>query len=280
MTEADFVIRRMRREELSLAADWAAAEGWNPGLNEAACFYAADPNGFFLGLLNGEPVATISGVAYDETFGFLGFYIGKPEYRGQGYGLRIWQACMDYLGDRNVGLDGVVEQQDNYKRSGFNFAYNHVRYEGIGQAGEVSGVVPLAQLPFAEGEAYDRACFPVPRSGFLEAWLSMPESSALGVQRGGRLAGYGVIRRCRVGHKIGPLFADDAEAAESLFRGLSAQAPGEPIFLDIPDVNSAAKALVARHGMTPVFQTARMYTGPQPDIDLARIYGVTTFELG
>ncbi len=280
MAEPDFEIRRMRQEELSLAADWAAAEGWNPGLNEAACFFAADPNGFFLGLLDGAPIACISGVAYDETFGFLGFYIVKPEHRGKGYGLRIWQACMAYLGTRNIGLDGVVEQQENYRKSGFHLAYNNVRYEGRGEGGDLSGTVPLSQLPFAEGEAYDRDCFPVPRSAFLEAWLTMPESSALGVQRDGRLAGYGVIRRCREGHKIGPLFADDAEVADTLFRALSAQAPGEAVFLDIPDVNPGAKALVERHAMAPVFETARMYTGPQPDIDLRKIYGVTTFELG
>ena len=270
----------MTQDEVAIAADWAAAEGWNPGLDEAACFFGADPNGFFLGMLDGEPVACISGVAYDETFGFLGFYIVKPEHRGQGYGLRIWQHCMDYLGGRNVGLDGVVEQQSNYRKSGFRFAYNNIRHEGVGEAGDLSGVVPLSQLTFEACAAYDRACFPVPRSSFLEAWLSMPQSSAFGIERGGRLAGYGVIRRCRIGHKIGPLFADDAEAAETLFRALSAQVPGEPIFLDIPEVNPEAKALVERHGMTPVFETARMYTGPQPGIDLAKIYGVTTFELG
>lgn len=280
MTQGHYEIRNMSREEVSLASDWAAAEGWNPGLNEVACFYAADPNGFFLGLLDGEPIATISGVAYDETFGFIGFYIVKPEHRGQGYGLRIWQACMDYLGARNIGLDGVVDQQANYRKSGFRLAYKNIRYQGVGKPGAHGGTVPLSQLPFEEGEAYDRGCFPVPRSSFLEAWLTMPESAALGVLREGRLAGYGVIRRCREGQKIGPLFADDAAAAETLFTALSAHAPGEAVFLDIPDVNPQAKALVDRHGMSPVFETARMYTGPDPDIDLARVYGVTTFELG
>ncbi|MEX0923936.1 MAG: GNAT family N-acetyltransferase [Rhodovibrionaceae bacterium] len=280
MTGKSFEIRRMERHELSQAADWAAAEGWNPGLNEAPCFYAADPSGFFLGLLDGEPIACISGVAYDETFGFLGFYIVKPEHRGKGYGLRIWQACMDYLAARNVGLDGVVDQQANYRKSGFRLAYNNIRYLGRGEAGELSGVVPLSHLPFAEVEAYDRGCFPVARSSFLAAWLSMQDSTAFGLRREGRLAGYGAIRRCREGHKIGPLFADDAAAAEALYQALSAQVPGEAVFLDIPDVNPAAKALVARHDMTPVFETARMYTGAEPKIDLTKVYGVTTFELG
>ena len=33
-------------------------------------------------------------------------------------------------------------------------------------------------------------------------------------------------------------------------------------------------------GMAPAFETARMYTGAVPAIPVARVYGVTTFELG
>jgi hypothetical protein len=32
--------------------------------------------------------------------------------------------------------------------------------------------------------------------------------------------------------------------------------------------------------MTPVFSTRRMYRGPAPVLDLERVYGVTTLELG
>ena len=32
------VVRVMRPDEIALAADWAAAEGWNPGLADPACF--------------------------------------------------------------------------------------------------------------------------------------------------------------------------------------------------------------------------------------------------
>ena len=32
--------------------------------------------------------------------------------------------------------------------------------------------------------------------------------------------------------------------------------------------------------MKPMFETARMYTKGKPNIDLQRVFGVTTFELG
>jgi GNAT superfamily N-acetyltransferase len=264
MSGDPYAIRAMTRAELDLMADWAAAEGWNPGRHDAGCFHAADPRGFLLGLLDGEPIASISGVAYDGGFGFLGFYIVKPGHRGKGYGLRIWNA-----------------QQRNYRKSGYRLAHKNVRYQGTGgAAAAAAGVVDASSLPFEALAAYDRTCFPAPRERFLRCWLAMPESAALAVLRRGRLAGYGVVRRCRAGHKIGPLFADDAEAAEALFRSLAARAADEPLFLDVPEINAEAKALVARHGMTPVFETARMYTGPDPAIALDRVFGVTSFELG
>jgi hypothetical protein len=39
-------------------------------------------------------------------------------------------------------------------------------------------------------------------------------------------------------------------------------------------------ALAEAYRMQPSFETVRMYTGEAPDVDLGRIFGVTTFELG
>src|SRR5262245_7997088 len=107
------------RAELDLMVEWAAREGWNPGLADADCFHAADRTAFLIGKLDDEPVACISVVKSAPAFAFLGFYIVKPALRGQGYGWRIWQDGMARLDGRVVGLDGVIAQQENYKKSGF-----------------------------------------------------------------------------------------------------------------------------------------------------------------
>jgi len=89
-----------------------------------------------------------------------------------------------------------------------------------------------------------------------------------------------VIRKCRQGYKIGPLFADGEAIAEKLLLALTGIAPGEEFFLDIPEPNAAARALVCRHNMQMVFETARMYAGVAPALPLSKIFGVTSFELG
>jgi len=273
----------MTRREVEIAIDWAALEGWNPGLHDADCFYATDPKGFLVGEVNNEPIATISAIKYGETFGFLGFYIVKPDYRGKGYGIQIWNAGLKYLAGRNIGLDGVLAQQGNYKKSGFNLAYLNIRYEGIGGGSPEtsSEIINLSQVSFDTVEDYDQPFFPDNRSQFLKSWLNQPDSIALGIMQKGKFSGYGMVRVCRSGYKIGPLFANSPELAESLFISLKSKVKlGKPIFLDTPEMNKDAVALAEKHNMKLVFETARMYTGAFPDLPISQLFGVTTFELG
>ncbi|MEH2349998.1 MAG: GNAT family N-acetyltransferase [Nostoc sp.] len=281
MTIDNFILRPMNRSEVDLAITWAAAEGWNPGRYDAESFYQTDDRGFFLGELNGEPVGCISAVAYDRYFGFLGFYIVKPQFRGLGLGMKIWNQAMAYLStDRNIGLDGVIAQQDNYKKSGFKIAYNHIRYEGVGGGVMPPGIVELRTVPFEKLLAYDCQLFPSQRSLFLQHWIEQPGSAALGVLKDGYLTGYGVIRPAHTGLRIGPLFANDEKIAEALFIALLAQNPDVPVFIDVPDINLQAIALVQYCGLQPMFQTARMYTKGMPSLPINRVFAVTSLELG
>jgi len=275
-------IRTMRPDEISIAVDWAAAEDWNPGLADAACFSTVDPDGFLIGELEGAPAATISCVNYGATFAFLGLYIVRKDLRGCGYGLHIWNAALAHAGPRVLGLDGVVAQQQNYKKSGFKFAYANVRYGGtVATADTHRGrVVALAEVPFALVAADDATVFPAPRAAFLRAWIGSAGHVGRALVRDGQLAAWGVIRRCRKGNKIGPLVADDRGAAEAVLAALLTSAGSGEIFLDVPSVNRDALALARNLGLAPVFETARMYTGPMPPLRLERVFGVTTLELG
>lgn len=279
-----YIIRHMTQDEVeSIALEWAAKEGWNPGLHDASCFFAADPKGFLIGVLGDRPISCVSAIAYNSEFAFLGFYIVRPEYRGQGYGLKIWQAAMAYMKSQNIGLDGVVDQQPNYKKSGFALAYRNIRYEGIAERTiePFPEIVPLSRISFDDVARYDADLFPVPRPRFLRCWVQQPESLAFAALEKGKLAGYSVIRKCRNGYKIGPLFADSEDVAKKLFlSSMNSVEVGAKIFLDTPEVNQAAVELAESQGMQKVFETARMYTKSQPDIDLKKIFGVTTFELG
>jgi hypothetical protein len=194
--------------------------------------------------------------------------------------MAIWRAGMERLAGRTVGLDGVVAQQANYVKSGFVLAHRNIRY-----GGEVRCAAPADPRIGAIGdpgavEAFDRAFFAAPRSAFLQAWLAAPGHVARILVDDGRLTGYGVLRPCAEGSKIGPLFAANRADAEVLFQALAAEAPPGPVFLDPPEPNGAAVRMAEDFGLTPSFETARMYRGQAPALPLDRTFGITTFELG
>jgi GNAT superfamily N-acetyltransferase len=262
---------------------WANAEGWNPGIHDAETFFKTDPHGFYVGILDGKPVSCLSAVSYDDTFGFLGFYIVLPEYRGQGLGIEIWNAGMKHLQGRNIGLDGVLEQQKLYERDGFLPAYKSIRYQGVGIGHKAidESIKPLEQVPLDDLLSYDDRFFPAPRHVFTKSWINQPDSIALAALNNGDLEGYGVLRKCHIGYKIGPLFADNEIVADHLFTALCGHAPeGSKVFLDTPEPNSRALDLARRYHMAPTFETIRMYLGKAPNLPIDGIFGVTSFELG
>ncbi len=282
--EADetFVVRNMTRADLTHVYEWSIEEGWNIGKHDHDVFFATDPTGFFIGELDGVPIGSVSGVAYDANFGFIGLYIVRPEYRGKGYGLTIFNRAMQYLGDRCVGLDGVIAQQDNYRRSGFTLAYRNIRFQWTPPAGLpiTEDFVPAHSVPFDLLCDYDQKHFPARRDTFLQHWIREPESMALAASANDVITAFGMIRRFDRGYCIGPLFADTPELARAMFQSLCAQRPGESVFLDVPQVNPDAVSLTVGFGMTQVFETARMYTRPAPVLPTGSIYGITSFELG
>lgn len=279
----EYTIRSMTFSEAAFAIDWASREGWNPGLHDRDCFYRADPDGFLIGLVDNTPAGAISAVRYGSAFGFIGLYIVLPQYRGTAIGFRLGRAALKRLRRMTIGLDGVLERKENYRQLGFTFVYSNMRFEGTtgGERSVHKGIQELSSIPFHELAAYDRNHFPAERNEFLECWIQQPGSKALGIRENECLAGYGVIRSCRSGYKVGPLLANRPELAEELFRALVTSVPeGLPVYLDIPEPNRAAMELVKHYGMKVVFKTARMYMGGVPALPVERIFGVTSFELG
>lgn len=273
------IIRTLEMPEVQQLVGWAAAEGWNPGLNDAAVFRATDPEGFIGAFVDGEMVAGIAAVAYGTTYGFIGLYICREDMRGQGHGKAVWNAGMARLDGRIIGLDGVDEQFENYRRKGFAPAYGTIRFGGTlarrqVDSRRVSGVTP-GLLP--EVMAFDRRGFPETREAFLTHWLMPPHHARVAISDGA-VTGYGVMRKCRSGWKIGALTAVDDATAVALVQHLGSSAEGD-LHIDVPAARQRFIDMLVDAGLRPGFETTRMYLG-RPFPLAPELFGVTTLELG
>lgn len=291
-------------------ADWAAAEGWQPGEGDIDAFHAADPRGFFVGLLNGDLAAMASVVTYSGDYAFAGFYIVRADLRSRGLGHEIGDVVFREAGlDRlTVGGDGVPAQVATYEGLGFVLAHWTDRWGGepveiVDALDAASDAASDATLDDREAvivepldlvrlrdlvHEYDSAHVPAPRPRFVDAWYApTPVRHSMVVVRDGRITGIATVRPALPdGARIGPLFADDERTAAALLQECARLAApwtaerGGMLHLDVPAPNAAARSLAERAGMTSGFRCARMYRGGSPQLPLERIYGNTSFELG
>ncbi|MFK5921936.1 MAG: GNAT family N-acetyltransferase [Verrucomicrobiota bacterium] len=287
-------IRPLVRAEFEQVMKWAGAEGWNPGLHDGDIFWQTDPNGYLGVELDGEVVAAGSVVSYGGQFGFMGFFIVRADLRGKGIGTRLWFHRRDALLARlapgaSIAMDGVFDMQDWYAKGGFVFAHRNLRMQGVGRRVKAKtavsqGCVDLGELPFAMVADYDRRHFGFDRERFLRSWIQPESGRALGILDEGKLVASGVVRECAEGFKIGPLFADNEKLATQLFAALGDRAAGQPLILDVPEVNASAMKLAQQSDMKEIFGCARMYYGESSakasQLPWSNIYGITTFELG
>lgn len=277
----DLVFSHAMPSQWATVVEWAAAEGWNPGMRDVGAFFSQDPDGFLLGRLNGEFVSAVSVVNYGAEFAFLGFYLVRPDLRGRGFGMATWKAGIEHAGDRVIGLDGVVAQVENYRRSGFELAYRSARFVGVPKMplpdNTISALSPVdasALLP------YDGRCLPADRPAFLTTWLAERGHRTFVRIVDGVITGYATLRPARDSLRVGPFFANGPADARQLLAALAAHTAGIPIAIDVPMVNGPAVRLMEEAGMMPTFETVRMYTGPVRSHRSERIFGVTTLELG
>ncbi len=112
---------------------WAAREGWCPGATDLELYYQIDPNGFFVGKIGSTEkiVSIVSAVAYGDEYGFMGFYVVDPNFRGKNYGRPLFCAALDYLSSKKqrlIALEAVEAQAHNYVKCGFQTAHYTRRF--------------------------------------------------------------------------------------------------------------------------------------------------------
>lgn len=277
---------KLDKAGLGTLVKWADEEGWNPGPYDADVYWETDPEGYYGYYLDGELIAGGSIVSYNGEFGFMGFFIVKPELRSQGIGNQLWYQRRNKLlsrlnKDASIGMDGVVDMQPFYGKGGFEIAFRDERYELFGKSFKIhDDIYEITDTDFPEIIEYDKKYFGFNRRVFITNWLEMPEVKAYKFVNDKKIQGMIIIRKANKGFKVCPLFAENPEIAEELLKAALNYVEVEPLYLDIPVINIEAKKLVEKYNGKYVFECARMYYGKQPDVNVNNIFGITTFELG
>ena len=293
----NFSIRLISNNEIEKVTDWAKLEGFAPGFNDISIYKNTDKQGIWVGCLNNEPIGSIACVKYNSSYGFIGLFIVKKQFRNHGYGIKLWKHALNYLRDIDcIGLEAAPERLNDYQKWGFEKSSITNRWKLYGFSNLPKKnfykdiyhnfkVVPGSEITSEAVLNYDSQREPSPRPHFLTDWLknSFGTVSAL-IDDNGMCHGFGRIRPCILknnekGWRIGPLLADTPPLAEILIRELVKGLESE-ILLDCPGLNPYANYLLSNLGFEEISKTYRMYKGAQPPFPMNQVYGLACLELG
>ena len=295
--EQKFSIRIITNNELEHVTDWAILEGFAPGFDDISIYKNTDQQGIWVGCLNDIPIGSIACVKYNQSYGFIGLFIVKKNFRHKGYGLKLWKHALQYLKDIDcIGLEAAPNRLNDYAKWGFkkssvtnrwklyrfqDLPKNNFYIEDLSKFNVVIG----KEISSEQVLIYDSQRELSPRPHFLNDWLQNSVGTVKSiVDENGMCHGFGRIRPCilpdnKRGWRIGPLLADTPPIAELLIRelvnGLDSQ-----ILLDCPSLNPYANYLLSNLGFTTISKTYRMYKGNQPPCPMNQVYGLACLELG
>jgi hypothetical protein len=216
----------------------------------------------------------------------MGFFIVKPTYRGKGIGRELWFKRRDTMLSRlkngaAIGMDGVVDMQKFYNKGGFEIAFRDERYELNGNKYEYDANISVVEKSdYDEIIKYDALYFGLERPQFLKPWMEVKTTKSFKYSEQNEIKGYITVRKAFKGFKVCPLFAENEYIAEELLKAALNHTAGDLLYLDIPVINSNATKLIKKYNGKYVFECARMYYGNPPEVDVNKIFGITTFELG
>lgn len=210
---------------------------------------------------------------------------------------------LNYIGDRAIGLNGVIDHVGIYpdtgiqkvdfksayltrcfKKTGFKPVYRTCRFQLKKELSKCqwddSNITIYRPELLATIADFDQRFFPARRQSFLNVWLSQPQAVVRVAWDNDNVTGYIVLRPCHQGAKVGPLFAESIVVAKALLLEALHELQRFPIYIDMLEVNSRAMALAADLNMKLVWETLRMYTRMPREIELDGVFGLTNIETG
>lgn len=278
----DLMIMTASTNDMKWILSMSQNEKWNPGIKDGLAFQLADPTGFFIAVLNGHRIGCVAAVRYPNS-AHIGYFAVVKSHRGKGYGMQLFEHAMNHLNGYNICLDAVSLQIENYKRFGFRYAHGTRRCVGTikGKATNCKNIHQAKDIPFDRLLQYDTRHVPSQRKNFLISWISVgTDQSLVYLDDDNSIKGFASIRQGVDANRVGPVFAETVDIAESLLYALCGQSTHTKVDFDIPQSNTEGLRLAERLQLHPFAHNARMYTGDIPDLPLSNIFAFTCAELG
>ena len=256
-------IRRFTADDIPFALEQTSREGWFTCAGAFESYLDHDPEGSFIGWIDGERAGMVGTIRYASS-AWIGNLIVPPRLRSRGVGRRLMEHGLHHLqaaGVRTIRLDGDPPGLALYRSLGFVDECESLRFRRKGrESSPVSGIEPLAPAQIKELLAFDAKRFGDDRARLLEM-LYLRGKMALVAWRDGAVCGYVFTEETDLGLRIAPCVATDVETANRLLQAVLNDSGSQTVTLGILEANRPGRKLLDSLGFRPMPSCRRMVLG-------------------
>lgn len=248
MTPHPITVRPMTLADVPLGMRLKEIAGWNQVEADWRMFLEAGAG--FVALVDGVPAGTATVVTYEARFSWIGMLLVDPAYRRRGVGTALLHAAIDHAKPFGpVYLDATPQGKPLYESLGFEAVDSLVRMLRSGQPSAFSGqpsafshqlagidveITAISKDMSSDILHFDTPVFGAGRGAILRALLRNAPQVAHYAVRNGKIAGYCLGRSGSDYGQIGPVVADDIDAARALLKTALHACAGRDVIVDVP----------------------------------------------
>ena len=119
-TSSGLVFKPATIKDVDIFTHWIISEGWHVGPYDFPCGYAFDPEGFFIGEVDGELASHVCVVRYPNHHAHCGGAIVTEKFRRNDFYVMSVFKAVDVCDQRyTIGGDVVVNLSDAIAKVGF-----------------------------------------------------------------------------------------------------------------------------------------------------------------
>jgi GNAT superfamily N-acetyltransferase len=286
LSDPAFSVAPLLASELADANALVAGAGWNQTQDDWRVFLN---EGRVLAVRSGDRViATAATLPYGSRFSWISMVLVAREFQRRGLASDLLRRCIDDLTAAKLVpvLDATPAGREVYRVLGFQDSWSFQRLAAPRVELAVAAIPPGLSIRTIDDAiwpklcAYDADVFGANRTGLLTNLRNRLPRAALVAERNGVIAGFLLGRDGRVATQLGPLIADDDEAARALLSRALAAITGQ-VFIDVADAKTGIRAFLAKQGFGPQRPLTRMLLGRGESFDdRHRTYAVAGPEFG
>jgi len=257
--------RALLPSDVPAAMDLKTTIGWNQSTADWEMFLQLNPEGCLARVHQGRLIATLTSYPFENQVGWLAMVLVDPSFRRMGIATRIMEDGMATMGRcTTMKLDASAEGRMVYQKMGFTDQYeiHRMAIDSVLPVAKTEGAVSaIAQNDLPGIFKTDRMVFGLDRSPFLLNFHQRNATLSWKLTEQDKIVAYAFGRQGSRHRQIGPLVAEQPDQAVRLLHAILASQTGQPLFVDVPDSQTAINTELKQQGFKPVRGFMRMVKG-------------------